>query len=160
MNDLVVYFSDKRELLISYVVVAAAAIFITIIGELIRFLINSRKKRLASLAKRAVDETEKENFFLKTVENNGEYYAVLLSGDETLVKSAAYSSIAGVKSALKSLKNNILSDNFTIYSTGEGFCVRLYSSVKLVYESEEFATKEEAEEEMRLIKKAAEFAAE
>ena len=160
MNDLIVYFSDKRELLISYVVVAAAAILFAIVFELIKFYAYSRKAKRKALVKRAIEEAEKEGFCLKIVEQNGEYHAALFSGETPLVVSAAYSSIAGVKSALKGLKNNILSDNFTVYSTGDRFTVRLYSSVKLLYESEEFETEAEAEEEIRTIKKAAEFAAE
>ena len=160
MNDLIEYFSDKQELLFSYVVLLAAFVIVVAAGLLVKAAIRRSRARKTELSDRAIESVDCEGYALKIIEENGGYYAALFSGDKTLAISKAYTSVAGVKSALKSLKSNILSDNFTVYFSDGNFFVRLFSSVKLIYESEAFSTREDAEKAIALIKKAAANAAE
>ena len=159
MNDLITYFSNKKELIYSYAILAAALFVLFIVSVVVKIFSERREKRRKELVFRAGEESDAEGYGFDVVSKDGEFYAVLLHGDKAVIKSSAYNSVAGVKSALKSLKSNILSDNFTIRAQKEGFTIRLYSSVKLIYESDLFGTRSEAEEEISKIKKAAKIAA-
>ena len=156
MNDLYEYFSQNSRLLIAYIIVIAAFAVTLFLAGVIKTAFKKAKKRRNEIVNGAIDEVLRESFDFRIIEDEKGYRAALFEEDKMLAVSPYYSSVAGVKSALKGLKNNAVSDNFTVFAGADGrFTVRLYSSVKLFYESEEYDSREQAEKELEKIKKAA-----
>lgn len=159
MNDLVEYFSTRQSLITAYMIVVAAYFLTLVLAGIFNAMAKKMRKKRNNIVNKAIEEVERESFLFKISEDETGYHAELYAGEKKVAVSPAYTSIAGVKSALKGLKNNAVTDNFTVYVLPDGkFTVRLYSSVKLFYESEEFDTREQAEAEIELIKKAAAIA--
>ena len=152
MNDLRVYFFNHESLINCYVVFAIVFVAVTVLFTLMSRYIAKRSEDLGLALEKALREYEND-LYKYVVRSDGDgRYAALCEGETVLIRTPCYSSIAGVKSALKSLQGNIDSDNFSVSANKGVFTVKLYSSTKVLFESEEFSSFEEAEEYVEKVR--------
>ncbi len=138
------YLSENPTLLPTTIIVCAAffAVFVAVFVVYNVIIKNKQKKSaIADIVLSSVEEVCE----YKITETDEGFTASLVCGEETLCETEPYSSLAGVKSAAKSLKSNIENGNFTLKQNGDGeFTVKLYSSSKTLFESEPYESEEEA----------------
>ena len=146
------YISEYPTLLPTAIIVCAAFLVVLVAAFVIKTIFEKEKQKKSALADIVLSD-EDEPCEYKITETEQGFVASLVSGEEKLCETEPYSSLAGVKSAAKSLKMNIENGNFTLKQNGDGgFTVKLYSSSKTLFESTPFDSEEEAKEFIEHIK--------
>ena len=145
---------DQLSLYTAVTVTALLAVMVTI-GLIVR-AIGSSHERMISRAREILSELEYENAVFKTIKTDEGLCAALFAGEKELCRTRSYGAVAGAKSAMKSLKANIESGNFTLFVNTDGsYSVRIFTAGKIVFESELFPSAKAAKMHIELIKKAA-----
>lgn len=111
------------------------------------------------VSEKETQENEDISAVWDIVQNENEYKANLLCGDEVLLETPVYTSLSGVKSAILTIVNNLSLDNCAIGVLGEEFYFSVFSgSGKILCKSKTFKTKYLCEEQLEKAKKYAPIA--
>ena len=158
MNDLFLYFGSHRELTVAYAVFIVVFVVSVATLSIVVGLLRKRASSISVAVETALSEYESGLYSYGLFADEDGRFAALCESDTIILRTPSYSSLAGVKSAMKSLITNVSNDNFSISATNDRFTVKLYSSTRPLFESEEFDSLKEAEEFVTKIKRASSIA--
>ena len=161
MTEINGYFADKPQLLVATIIITVGYLLFATAVAVIARLRERKRSKLISLAEKLYGEYLSEGCEFTLRNTEGGFVAELLQNGEAICGTEEYFSLAGAKSALKSLKTNIKNGNFTVKTDGEGtYSVVLYSSNKALFESSPVHGRDGAEDLIRKITAAARSAEE
>lgn len=155
MNDLITYFAENETLLTITVALCAITVFLMAVFIIIGTIKRKADEKKSRLANDTLLKVFLEKAEFKTEKTEEGFVAALVSCDEVLVKSEVYSSLSGAKSALKSLKNNIDLNNFTVFCSDSGeYFVKVTASNGAIGISPPQKSVESAKQAIEIIKAA------